>query len=101
MSLLRPLQQAGEALEVAADADAVTIKRAYRKKVLEHPPDSDPEGFRRVRDAYEILSSPKEAMARAKEALLRRLPAIDPPALPRASEAPPPGALPLMLLRLC
>ena len=34
------------------------IKKAYFKLVREHPPEHDPEGFRRIRSAYEALRTP-------------------------------------------
>lgn len=50
-----------ELLEVAKDADASTIKRAYRRKARELHPDVSEledaeERFRRVTEAYEVLS---------------------------------------------
>lgn len=41
-----------------AAADPATVKRAYARLLKEHRPDRDPEGFRRIRDAYEILTGP-------------------------------------------
>ena len=46
-----------ELLNIARDADAVAIKRAYFSAVKLHSPDSDPEGFKAVRTAYETLSN--------------------------------------------
>jgi|SRR6478735_464136 len=34
---------------------AEALKRAYLKKVRVHPPERDPQGFQRVREAYELL----------------------------------------------
>lgn len=96
MSLLTPLLKAREVLGVSPDDDAPAIKRAYRQLVLAHPPDADPEGFRRVRDAFELLSDPS---ARAREMLLRPVPAVEPPRPAAPPEAPAPGALALALLR--
>jgi len=42
--------------EGASDTD---IRDAYLRKVKEFPPDRDPQGFERVRDAYEYLRDPK------------------------------------------
>lgn len=58
--------EAFETLGLSPDADARAIKRAYHKLLKRHKPDSDPEGFRRVRDAFEVASD-AEAM-RAFEA---------------------------------
>ena len=44
-----------DVLGVAADADAHSIKRAYFAKVKQHSPDTDPQGFRQIRDAYDVL----------------------------------------------
>lgn len=97
MSLFRPFIEACATLGVTPEDDAAAVKRAYRKLALAHPPDTDPEGFRRVRDAYELLSDPG---ARVNELLLRPEPMVDPPPLPPPPEPPPPGALALLLLRL-
>ncbi len=97
MSLVRPFLEARTLLGVPVDADAAAIKRAYRKLTLAHPPDTDPAGFRRVRDAYELLTEP---WTRAREMLLHPQPTVDPPPVPPPPEAPSPGELPLALLRL-
>ncbi|WP_276258764.1 J domain-containing protein [Haloglomus litoreum] len=51
-------RRARELLDVPADADAETIRRAYRDRVKEVHPDrgGDPELFKRVQWAYEYLS---------------------------------------------
>lgn len=54
-------------LGVEPDATGAEIRRAYLEKVREHPPERDPEGFKRVREAYEHLRSPRK---RAELALL-------------------------------
>jgi len=51
-----------ELLDIARDADKETVKRAYFAAVKKHSPDSDPEGFKSVRNAYEILSDEKKRM---------------------------------------
>lgn len=38
--------------------DPATVKRAYAKQLKAHRPDRDPEGFRRVHDAYQALTGP-------------------------------------------
>jgi tetratricopeptide (TPR) repeat protein len=43
-------------LEVAPDATPEQIKRAYAGMVRRHPPEKDPEQFKRIREAYEKLS---------------------------------------------
>jgi hypothetical protein len=36
--------------------DAGQLRRAYLRAIKKHKPERDPDGFRRVRDAYELLS---------------------------------------------
>lgn len=45
-------------LGVEPDADADAVRKAYLRAVRRHPPERDPEGFSRVRRAYELLSDP-------------------------------------------
>lgn len=45
-------------LGVAPTLDPAEIKRAYFRALAEHPPHKDPQGFRRLRDAYEALQKP-------------------------------------------
>ncbi|HRE48651.1 MAG TPA: DnaJ domain-containing protein [Aggregatilineales bacterium] len=45
-------------LGVTPDATAAAIKNAYFALVKEHPPERDPEGFRRIRAAYDALRTP-------------------------------------------
>lgn len=54
-------------LGISAEADAEAVRGAYLRLVKEHPPDRDPAGFERVRDAYEALRDPGR---RARLALL-------------------------------
>jgi curved DNA-binding protein CbpA len=96
MSIVRPFEDARAALGVGALADRAAVKAAYRAGVQEHPPDRDPEGFRRVREAYELLSDPG---TRAKELILSRRPAVPPPAPAAPIEPAPAGATALALLR--
>lgn len=75
-------------------SSAREFKRAYRARVVAHPPDRDPDGFRRVREAYELLSTPEAALGVLLE---------PDTAVPAPSVLPPPGiedgALPLATLR--
>ena len=58
-----------EVLEVGRDADAETIKKAYRKQALKYHPDRNPgdkpaeERFKEAAEAYEVLSDPKKKSA--------------------------------------
>lgn len=45
-------------LGVSKDATPEEIKRAYYLSVRKHPPEKDPEGFQKIRYAYETLSNP-------------------------------------------
>jgi len=49
-----------ELLNIERGADANEIKRAYFSAVRLHSPDSDPEGFKAIRLAYETLYDPKK-----------------------------------------
>jgi curved DNA-binding protein CbpA len=44
-----------ELLKIERGADASEIKRAYFSAVKLHSPDSDPDGFKAIRLAYETL----------------------------------------------
>jgi hypothetical protein len=45
-------------LGIAATLDALAVKRAWFAALTRHPPHADPEGFRRIRAAYEALMAP-------------------------------------------
>ncbi|WRT66168.1 uncharacterized protein IL334_003121 [Kwoniella shivajii] len=53
-------------LEVSADASDVEIKKAYKKKAMQHHPDKNPddpqahETFQKIGQAYETLSNPND-----------------------------------------
>jgi curved DNA-binding protein CbpA len=51
-------------LSVPRSADQAAIRRAYLDLVRQHPPERDPDTFKRVRAAYEMLGTP-EARATA------------------------------------
>lgn len=66
-----------EVLGVAGDADDATIRRAYLRLLRMHPPERDPDGFRRLRAAYEAVRSRQDRAAR--QLLERpRLPDVEP-----------------------
>jgi hypothetical protein len=48
-------EQAFAELGLVAPASAEAIRRAYLRSVRKHPPERDADGFRRVREAYELL----------------------------------------------
>lgn len=47
-----------EILGVPADASPEVIKRAYFTCIRKHPPEKDPAGNQRIREAYEVLRDP-------------------------------------------
>src|SRR5438093_3461688 len=78
-------------LEVDRGSSAVEVRHAYLQQVRAHPPERDPEGFKRVRAAYDVLRSPRK---RAEITLLELgdlSVTLDPTAL-RESPPPPPPA---------
>jgi len=50
-------------LGLAETANDETIREAYIAAIRTSPPDRDPEGFRRIRDAYEQLRDPERRFA--------------------------------------
>ncbi len=48
-------------LGIAPTLDVAAIKRAYFVALAKHPPHSDPDGFKRIRTAYEALASRAQA----------------------------------------
>ncbi len=98
MSLITPFEEARATLGLGpAEHDPAIIKQAYRRAVAEHPPDLDPDAFRRIRGAYELLRDP---WARAKDILHSPLPQVPPPGPPAEPVALPRGATAVALLRL-
>ncbi len=68
-------EEAFERLGLEPDADPKTIKRAYHQLLRHHKPDRDPQGFRRLRDAYELA-----LQAHARAALEQAIaPVLAPP----------------------
>lgn len=71
-------------LGIARDADQDAIKRVYFELVRAHPPEKEPDTFKRIRAAYEKLRTP-ERRAQADMFLLqpppptpnRRMPSFD------------------------
>jgi DnaJ-class molecular chaperone len=50
-------------LEIAPTLELAEVKRGYFAALARHPPHADPEGFRKVRAAYEVLSRPGALVA--------------------------------------
>lgn len=96
MSLTKPFHVAREILGLGIDADGAAIKRAWRKAAVACPPDRDPEGFRKARDAYELLSDPIE---HAQRLMSRPISNVPVPSLPDLPTPPPAHALAVELLR--
>jgi hypothetical protein len=95
MSLAEPFLEAYASFGVEPGADSETVRRAYRRAVLEHPPDRDPDGFRRIRAAYELICDPAKC---AEEILLDPSPRIAPPKAPDAPVIAP-GTAAVALMR--
>ena len=49
------IDDALEILGLDPSADRLTAKRAYLRQVKVHKPELDPDGFRRAREAYEVV----------------------------------------------
>ncbi|MGQ9675610.1 MAG: J domain-containing protein [Chloroflexota bacterium] len=75
-------------LGVEPDATSTEIRLAYLQRVREHAPERDPEGFKRVREAYETLRSPRK---RAELTLLELRCGPAEFDLDRLHDAPPPA----------
>jgi hypothetical protein len=87
--------EAFETLGVSPDVSPRELKRAYRRAAARHAPDRDPDGFRRVRAAYELLSRPQDAW----DALLSSEARVPPPRLAPLPRMELAHALPLSALR--
>ncbi|MBK7859395.1 MAG: DnaJ domain-containing protein [Archangiaceae bacterium] len=46
-------------LEIAPSADPQTVKKAYFRLMRKYPPETHPEQFMKLREAYEVLSDPE------------------------------------------
>ena len=69
-------------LGLGPEASADEIKKAYFALVRAHPPERDPEGFRRIRAAYDRLNTPE----RKRETDMLR---VEPWPEPELSPPPP------------
>ncbi|MBK9578812.1 MAG: J domain-containing protein [Fibrobacteres bacterium] len=66
-----------ELLGIAATTDRTELKRAYNRKLREHPPEKDPVGFMRLRAAYERLQEAFDRSERVSGAYDDRFEARD------------------------
>ncbi|NTU82037.1 MAG: J domain-containing protein [Chloroflexales bacterium] len=57
-----PIQDPYAVLGLARDATAAQIKQSYFTLVRAHPPERDPETFKRIRAAYERLRDPAQRL---------------------------------------
>jgi len=74
-----------EVLGVSCNASAAEIKQAYFALVREHPPERDPQTFKRIRAAYERLRAPAQRM----DTDMLRVQPWPEPAIPAAPALPP------------
>ncbi len=70
-----PLRDPYAVLGIDRRADAAAIKRAYFQLVRDHPPEREPEKFKEIRAAYELIQSP-ERRARTDLFLLQPPPTM-------------------------
>jgi curved DNA-binding protein CbpA len=52
-----------QVLDIAENAAEEEIRAAYLRKIKEHPPETSPEEFERIRDAYETLRDPRRRVS--------------------------------------
>lgn len=67
---------AHQILEVKPDAPAEELRKAYLNLVRQHPPDRDPDKFRDIHAAYQMLNDPM-AQATALLTLSRDKPDLE------------------------
>lgn len=84
------LHEAHEVLGIDDTVEAKEARRAYLRLLKKHRPESDPEGFQRIREAHEIVASHRSMFGHSpavasKEEVQEELPAHSPP-----SRAPAP-----------
>ncbi len=77
-------------LGVERSASEAEIKQAYFTLVRDHSPEHDPEGFKRIRAAYEKLRAGNERAAVDLFLIEDQDEALDPAKIQRYAAAPPP-----------
>jgi curved DNA-binding protein CbpA len=82
MSADTPYEDPYAVLGMARNATSDEIKSAYFAQVRQHPPERDPDTFKRIRAAYDQLKAPDKRLE-ADMRLLEDLPPIAMPSLPQ------------------
>jgi hypothetical protein len=80
------IEEALQELEIGPESGADEIRRAYLRKLKTRKPEVDPEGFRRLREAYELLTENAEILFRVVTASPPELVVLTPP----SQNTPPP-----------
>lgn len=82
-----------EVLGLPADADKRSVKRQYASLLKRHRPDEDPEGFQRLREAYEqaLEWSEWQQEETGVEPLPLDVPQWEPPSQPLETQEPSPA----------
>ncbi len=70
-------------LGLTRQATMLEIKKAYFRLVRDHPPERDPDGFRRVRTAYEALRTPVARATTDRQLIQPPQPFVAPRRLPQ------------------
>ena len=79
----RPIPDPYVVLGAPSGSSPETLRACYLERVREHPPERDPDGFRRIRAAYDVLAEPTRIVARR----FGRIPPLPDPAGPDGTRA--------------
>lgn len=71
------LEEARKLLGLDGSTDLSAARRAYLRAIKQHPPERDPEGFQKVRAAYELVQKAGAARPQTPDALAT--PPVQPP----------------------